>query len=102
MSGGGTGNNVLSGLSVSSYLNYELQITVLSIDGSTTGVGDLDVGALNGGNGIEYMYRPNLISLGYDEEYGVNAPSVLASTTISPISTTSLAGFSVWPWPEGS
>jgi hypothetical protein len=88
------GAGTLAGFNVSAYSNFVLKFTVLSIDGSTSGSGLLDVGALIGGAG--WGFHPQIISL--TGQY----PSSAVSTTRFTSASISVIGFTVSQWPFGT
>lgn len=95
------GAGTLAGLNVSTYSNFVLKFTVLSIDGSTSASPFIEVGALIGPyEAAQWAFHPVITSLaGSYPSTGISTISV-TSATISDI------GFYTeewpsWEWPAG-
>ena len=89
------GAGTLAGIDVSGYSNYSLKFTLVSVDGSTSGSGGLDVGAVIGGG--TYAYQAQIIGLnGFFPSAAVSStPTSYALPTISRI------GFIAYLWQYG-
>jgi hypothetical protein len=93
------GAGSLRGIDVSSFSNFSLQFTVLSIDGSTSGIGVLVAGAVIGPfNGYAWGYQPQALSL------SSITPSSAVSVTPVTSNVVNTIGFTVHlndGWSEG-
>jgi hypothetical protein len=90
------GAGTLAGLNVGAYSNFVLKFTVLSIDGSSSGIEWLEAGAVIGPyNGYPNAYNPQFVSL-----TGSLPSSVISSIPVT-FPTISTIGFNAELYPYG-